>query len=399
MRGRVLVQRCFFGALLFVVLTVASLHAGGRTPEPLPHVDGPYLSPYTAAGELAPWVDEVIGSSSLDLLGLAGRLFNAAQAIQGFSGDMQRLQGVMAGAAQVSNVAPRDVARALDVAGPRLRATGLDLDQTVALVTTLQEGGGSAAEIGGDLEQLGAILEQPDHRAWETLARQGVERAQVASAEALLEHLQGLSDELAAEVIDAFGDRAGRLLQRLTDRGLDRLRERVGLLQGAAMASGSDALGGVSRAAVGRSIGGSGGRSLAGLLAQGGGDDVLSGVGRVLQSSLSDQAVQAGHALGPMAAAFGDLNRSHRRLTVTPELMASLRGQADRSFDDLDAVLVHTMANYRRHRDFARASEAMVLLYPEAEGRMGAAHGRAQELIIAEWQRMQQRMELDWESF
>ena len=344
-------------------------------PEPLPHNRGAYLSPYTAQGDLAGWVDEAVGESSRDIAGLAGRLLQTAAMAYGAQ-QTHRISGMLDHASRGSGIPAMDFGSALVAATEPGRTPAGGLEQVTAILGELGRHGVVGERAGHQVRQLARVLEDP-----EAAVRGELERLQIGSRDVagVLRDLERLPSGQRQGVLHALGDDTAPALELLLDAGHQRLDRQIRELARPRGASSSVA------------------DSLFGLLARdhNGG---LFGAGEALQRQLGDQALRQGAELGMgFFALFDGLSQTHRQLELTPERMERYRQAADRSFDDLDSLLVHTMVHYRTRRDFARASEAVMLLYPEARPRMDAAHRVAGNIITAEWHRMQQRMDLQWQ--
>lgn len=344
-------------------------------PEPLPHTQGAYLSPYTAQGDLAGWVDEAVGQSSRDIAGLAGRLLQTAAMAYGAQ-QSHRMTGMLDHASRASGIPAMDFGSALVAATEPGRTPAGGLEQVTAILGELGRHGVVGERAGHQVRQLARVLEDP-----EAAVRGELERLQIGSRDVagVLRDLERLPSGQRQGVLHALGDDTAPALELLLDAGHQRLDRQIRELARPRGASSSVA------------------DSLFGLLARdhNGG---LFGAGEALQRQLGDQALRQGAELGMgFFALFDGLSQTHRQLELTPERMVRYREAADRSFDDLDSLLVHTMVHYRTRSDFARASEALMLLYPDARPRMDAAYAAAGDIITAEWHRMQQRMDLQWQ--
>ncbi|WP_026301050.1 MULTISPECIES: hypothetical protein [unclassified Thioalkalivibrio] len=345
------------------------------TPAPLPHNTGFYLSPYTASGELAGWVDEALGESSRDISGLAGRLLQTAAMAYGAQ-QSNRLGGMLDQASRSSGIPAMDFGQALAAATEPGRTSAGGLEQATAILGELGSRGLVGEHAGHQVRRLAQVLEDP-----ETAVRGELERLQIGSRDiaGVLRELERLPQGQRQGVLGALDQDTAPALELLLDAGHQRLDRQMRELTQPRGTSASSAA------------------SVFGLLARDH-DAGLFGAGELLQRQLGDHALRQGAELGMgFFALFDGLSQTHRQLELTPERMVRYRQSADRSFNDLDSLLVHTMVHYRTRRDFARASEALMLLYPEARPRMDAAHAAAGEIITAELHRMQQRMDLQWQ--
>ena len=354
---------------------LASLAPAAGAPTPLPHNQGPFLSPYTANGALAGWVDEAVGESSRDISGLAGRLLQTAAMAYGME-QTHRMNGLLDQASRASGVSAMDFGTALAAATDPGRTSAQGLEELTAMLGELGSRGLVGERAGHQLQHLARVLEEPEAALREELASLQIGSRDVAGVLRELEHLPW---ERRQGVLHALGNETAPALELLLDAGHQRLDRQMRQLAQPLSAPGGAA------------------GSLFGLLARDH-NAGLFGAGDILQRQLSDPAVRQGAELGMgFFALFDGLSQTHRQLELTPERMVRYREAADRSFDELDSLLVHTMVHYRTRSDFARASEALMLLYPEARPRMDAAYRLAGEIITAEWHRMQQRMDLQWQ--
>ncbi|WP_019594164.1 hypothetical protein [Thioalkalivibrio sp. ALM2T] len=362
-------------SLIGLGLLVPTQALATPTPEPLPHNTGYYLSPYTTDGELAGWVDEAVGESSRDIAGLAGRLLQTAATAYGAQ-QSNRLGGILEQASRSSGIPAMDFGNALAAATEPGRTSASGLEQLTAILGELGSRGLVGERAGHQVRHLTQVLEDPEGALREELERLGIGSRDVGS---VVRDLERLRPGQRQGVVQALGEDSAPALELLLDAGHRRLEQRVHQL------------------AQPRNPSAHAAGSLFGLLARDH-DAGLFGAGEALQRQLGDHALRQGAELGMgFFALFDGLSQTHRQLELTPERMVRYRQSADRSFDDLDSLLVHTMVHYRTRGDFARASEALLLLYPEARPRMGAAHRMAGDIITAEWHRMQQRMDLQWQ--
>ncbi|WP_024326192.1 hypothetical protein [Thioalkalivibrio sp. AKL19] len=360
-------------ALVGILLGVSA--AADVGPDPLPHNRGAYLSPYTAQGDLAGWVDEVVGESSRDIAGLAGRLLQTAAMAYGAQ-QTHRMSGMLDHASRASGIPAMDFGSALVAATEPGHTPAGGLEQVTAILGEFGRHGVVGERAGHQVRKLARVLEDP-----EAAVRGELERLQIGSRDVagVLRDLERLPSGQRQGVLHALGDDTAPALELLLAAGHQRLDRQIHELSQP------------------RNLASSAPGSLFGLLARDH-NAGLFGAGEALQRQLGDQALRQGAELGMgFFALFDGLSQTHRQLELTPERMVRYRQAADRSFDDLDSLLVHTMVHYRTRRDFARASEAVILLYPEARPRMDAAHRVAGDIITAEWHRMQQRMDLQWQ--
>ena len=153
--------------------------------------------------------------------------------------------------------------------------------------------------------------------------------------------------------------------------------------------------------------GGAAGARLAEVLGNLAAGEIISRLGAEITSTAATEAfsLAAGEVgglssmLGPIAALAAGAAQAASRPKVHVDIDA-LRGQADRSFDRLDDMLVHTVVHYRHREDFEYAIEAALLTYPDARSRIRDAMRDAGEIIHAEVRRMggAGSMDIEWVS-
>lgn len=147
------------------------------------------------------------------------------------------------------------------------------------------------------------------------------------------------------------------------------------------------------------------GMKLARLLGSGNPDKFISRLGEEVASTVADEAFDRlaeemgafGGLLAPIRQAMED-EAGSQAVARTRYDISEFRSQADRSFDDLDRMLVHTILFYRHRDDFEYATEAILRAYPRAGQRMEPALSRAGEVIHAEVKRMQgaEKYDIQW---
>ena len=129
------------------------------------------------------------------------------------------------------------------------------------------------------------------------------------------------------------------------------------------------------------------------------GAEVTRTVAREAFARVAGEAGGLSGLLGPiasLAAAAGDNGRPSRPRVAIDRL----RHQADRSFDRLDRMIVHTIVYYRTRDDFEYALEAVLQTYPAARDELDAAMRRAGRIVHAEVRRMggAGSMDIEWVS-
>lgn len=146
---------------------------------------------------------------------------------------------------------------------------------------------------------------------------------------------------------------------------------------------------------------------LARLIGEGDPDRIISRLGQEVTKTVASEAFSRvageiggfGSLLGPIAAlAAGAMDGGAR---ARPQVdIDRLRHLADRSFDQLDAMLVHTVVYYRTRDDFEYAIEAVLRAYPGAHEQINDAMRTAGEIVYAEVRRMggAGSMDIEWTS-
>ena len=149
------------------------------------------------------------------------------------------------------------------------------------------------------------------------------------------------------------------------------------------------------------------GARLARLIGDGDPDKIISRLGTEITKTVATEAFSrvAGEVggmsalLGPIASLAASAIDSPR--TTRPSVDTdALRDQADRSFDRLDDMLVHTVVYYRQREDFEYAIEAVLQAYPGAHSGINDAMREAGEIVHAEVRRMggAETMDIEWVS-
>lgn len=258
---------CISVLALSVLLSSHALSA--VAPTPLPHNQGAFLSPYSANGTLAGWVDEAVGESSRDISDLAGRLLQTALIAYGME-QSHRMNGLLDQASRASGVSIWDFGTALTAATPG-NASAQGLEEITAMLSVLGSRGLIGERAGHQVQQLARLLEEPEAAMREELAS-----LQIGSRDVLgvLRELEQLPWERRQGVLQALGSEIAPALELLLARDHN-----------------------------------------AGLF----------GAGEILQRQLSDSAVRQGAELGMgFFALFDGLSQTHRQLELTPERMIRL---------------------------------------------------------------------------
>lgn len=141
------------------------------------------------------------------------------------------------------------------------------------------------------------------------------------------------------------------------------------------------------------------------LLRDGDSDQIMSRLGQEVTNAVADEAFdQMAEEMGAFSGLLAPIRQAAEEeagSTASRQVRfdtAEFRSHADRSFDSLDAMLVHTVVYYRHRDDFQYATEAIIQVYPRAGSRMEPAMSRAAEVIHAEVKRMSgaEKYDIQW---
>lgn len=146
---------------------------------------------------------------------------------------------------------------------------------------------------------------------------------------------------------------------------------------------------------------------LARLIGEGDPDRIISRLGAEVTKTVAQKAFSRvagevggfGSLLGPIASLVaGAMDAGANARPVVN--IDRLRHQADRSFDRLEEMLVHTIVYYRTREDFEYAIEAVLQAYPGAHEALNDAMRRAGRIVYAEVRRMggAGSMDIEWVS-
>jgi len=147
------------------------------------------------------------------------------------------------------------------------------------------------------------------------------------------------------------------------------------------------------------------GLQLVRLLRDGDSDAIMSRLGQEVTNAVADEAFdQMAEELGAFSGLLAPIRQAAEQQAGSSDTRqvrfdtSEFRSQADRSFDSLDAMLVHTVVYYRHRDDFQYATEAILQAYPRAGPRMEPAMSRAAEVIHAEVKRMSgaEKYDIQW---
>lgn len=147
------------------------------------------------------------------------------------------------------------------------------------------------------------------------------------------------------------------------------------------------------------------GMKLMRLLRDGDSEEIMSRLGQEVTSAVADEAFdEVAEEMGAFSGLLAPIREAAEQEAVSSGTrqvrfdISEFRSQADRSFDSLDAMLVHTVVFYRHRDDFQYSTEAILQTYPQAGSRMEPAMSRAAEIIHAEVNRMSgaEKYDIQW---